>query len=89
MQTLEEYKSAVVDRVLFGNDHGGFVEHVANRNWEQAIFACSNPAVFVDLMKWRLWHLPNTPAPYNGPPIAGAAAMLIAIQKADKSQAVG
>lgn len=64
----EELTTAIRDRVRAGRDGGGFVEHVANRDWERALATADalHREQFTAIMVWRLNALPAQPVPLAG-----------------------
>lgn len=60
-------REAIVSRVRNGVDHGSFIEHVANRDWERALNCAdaANQEVFKDIMLFRLLYLPSVAAPLD------------------------
>jgi hypothetical protein len=65
----QQILDSISDRVLNGVDHGGFVEHVANREWERALWAADqhNREAFVEIMLYRINRLPGAPAEWARP----------------------
>lgn len=73
---VDQIIQAIEDRVLKGTPSGGFVEHVAKREWEEALNCADrrNRARFTDIMAWRINELPMGCAKYNEPMTESAIA---------------